>query len=151
MTKFQKIKLKINVFLASSLIGEQRCRFLKQGEQYAFDGVKSFTWAEKDSCALNRGWMNTNTFGANTDVCSCTVNEHEHGFSKNYWTRTNTNTNFFETSKPNERVSFKLLNTANTNEHEHSFIIIPALNSSLKHFSAPNMSKTALKWVHFDW
>ena len=30
-------------FLASSLIGEQRCRFLKQGKQYAFDGFKSFT------------------------------------------------------------------------------------------------------------
>ena len=30
-------------FLASSLIGEQQCRFLKQGKQYAFDGFKSFT------------------------------------------------------------------------------------------------------------
>ena len=66
------------------------------------------------------------------------------------WTNTNTDfpriigyertrTLFFWTSKPNERVPFKLLNTANTNEHEHLCIFIPTLNSSLKHFLAPNM------------
>ena len=36
----------------------------------------------------NQGWKNTNTYWANTGV---RPNMNEHGFFKNYWTRTNTN------------------------------------------------------------
>ena len=56
------------------------------------------------------------------------TNEHEHIFTVKYWTRTNTNTHFFENvehERTRTRVPFKLLNTANTNEHEHSCIFIP--------------------------
>ena len=56
------------------------------------------------------------------------TNEHEHIFSVKYWTRTNTNTHFFENvehERTRTRVSLKLLNTANTNEHEHACSFIP--------------------------
>ena len=56
------------------------------------------------------------------------TNEHEHVFTVKYWTRTNTNTRFFENvehERTRTRVPFKLLNTTNTNEHEHSCIFIP--------------------------